>query len=169
MSVAVSDSSVLIHLAAIGRLSLLRYYFDEIIVSPAVWREVVVQGGTRYGAGEVVSARKAGWLIIVSPHDKALIREFEQNLHSGESESIVLALELHPASLRIDETEARACAQEHHLTVTGCIGILLQAKEDHRIRSIRAELDRLQKQGNFWISKPLYREILAWAKAREQK
>ncbi|MFA5330817.1 MAG: DUF3368 domain-containing protein [Methanoregula sp.] len=169
MSVAVSDSSVLIHLAAIGRLNLLKYYFDEVIVSPAVWREVVVQGGTRYGVDEVISARKSGWIKMISPHDKSLVREFEHDLHSGESESIVLALELHPDAILIDETEARSCAHNHDLTVTGCIGILLQAKDDRKVRSIRAELDRLKRQGNFWISKPLYREILAWAKEREQK
>jgi len=160
MSGAVSDSSVLIHLAAIGRLALLKCYYDEVIVPPAVWREVVEQGGVRYGVTEVIAARDAGWIRIVSPQDPSRVETFEQDLHSGESESIVLALELHPDVILLDESEARRIARICHLPITGCIGILLQAKEDHKIRSIRAEMGRLQRKGNFWISKSLYRQIL---------
>jgi len=40
---AVSDSSVLIHLGATGRLDLLPAAFSEVIVPTEVWREVVFQ------------------------------------------------------------------------------------------------------------------------------
>jgi len=41
MLLIASDSSTLIHLAAIGRLPLLREFYEKIIIPPAVWREVV--------------------------------------------------------------------------------------------------------------------------------
>jgi predicted nucleic acid-binding protein len=52
---AISDSSPLIHLAAIGRLSLIRDYYNTIIIPTAVWREVVEQGGGQKGAMEIIN------------------------------------------------------------------------------------------------------------------
>ena len=44
MPKAVSDSSTLIHSAGIGRLTLLMEFYEKIIISPAVWKEVVEEG-----------------------------------------------------------------------------------------------------------------------------
>ena len=60
MGLVVSDSSTLIHLAAIGRLALLKEFYGCIVVPPAVWREVVEQGGGRVGAVEVEQVRQGG-------------------------------------------------------------------------------------------------------------
>jgi len=49
----ISDSSTLIHLTSIGKLELLRDYYDNITVPPAVWREVVIEGEDRSGAVEI--------------------------------------------------------------------------------------------------------------------
>ena len=37
MQEAISDSSILIHLAGIGRLELLKEFFGKILITPAVW------------------------------------------------------------------------------------------------------------------------------------
>jgi len=71
MSNVVSDTSPLIHLAAIGRLSLLREYYHSIIIPTAVWREVVEQGGDREGAKEIQTARAEGWITVASPKNAA--------------------------------------------------------------------------------------------------
>ena len=163
MSNIVSDSSSLIHLAAIGRLSLLREYYHSIIIPTAVWREVVEQGGDREGAKEIQTASAEGWITVVSPKNTALIKALLQDLHEGEAESITLAIELSAGVIILDETEARRIAEQHGLLVIGIIGILLQAKADKKIRSMRAEMDRLQRTGNFWISKSLRQMILAHA------
>ena len=163
MSHAVSDSSPLIHLAAIGRLSLLRDYYNSIIIPTAVWREVVEQGGDREGAKEIKNARAEGWITVASPKNTALIKALLQDLHEGEAESIALAIELTAGIIILDETEARRSAEQHGLLVIGIIGILLQAKADGKIRSMRTELERLRKTGNFWISKSLHQMILTTA------
>jgi len=66
MPQAVSNSSPLIHLSAIGRLHLLQR-FSLVFIPPAVWREVVDEGGNRPGTGEVRRAREEGWLPVVEP------------------------------------------------------------------------------------------------------
>jgi hypothetical protein len=55
--VIVSDSSILILLSAIGRLELLRDFFGQLVVPPAVWREVVEQGRGRLGVHEIEAGR----------------------------------------------------------------------------------------------------------------
>ena len=59
--------------------------------------------------------------------------------------------------------KVRRSAEQHGLPVIGIIGILMQAKADGKIRSMRAELERLHKTGNFWISKSLHQMILTTA------
>ena len=88
MGLVVSDSSTLIHPAAIGRLALLKESYGHIMVPPAVWREVVEQGGGRAGAAEVEQARRAGWIEVAAPASTALLRLLRRDLDDGESEVI---------------------------------------------------------------------------------
>jgi len=74
MGLVLSDSSTLIHLAAIGRLALLRKFYERITVPTAVWREVVEQGGGRAGAVEVEQARREGWIEVAACLDSGLLR-----------------------------------------------------------------------------------------------
>jgi len=41
MPLVISDSSTLIHLAAIGRLTLLKEFYGKVVIHAAVWREVL--------------------------------------------------------------------------------------------------------------------------------
>ena len=52
----VSDASILINLARIGKLELLQKLYGEIIVPEAVWQEVVVNGVGQPGAEEINTA-----------------------------------------------------------------------------------------------------------------
>ncbi len=45
----------------VGRIGLLRR-FSSVCIPPAVWQEVVEQGGSRPGADEIRDARESGWL-----------------------------------------------------------------------------------------------------------
>jgi len=57
--VVISNSSPLINLSIIERLNLLEGKFPEIVIPPAVWREVVVEGFGKPGAKEVEQADKS--------------------------------------------------------------------------------------------------------------
>jgi predicted nucleic acid-binding protein len=110
MPEAVSDSSTLIHLAGIGRLEILKEFYDHIIISPAVWKEVVEEGGSRQGASEVKEARTSGWVKVIAPVNESLVRFLEQDLHKGEAETIALSIERRPDLVFLDELEARKSA-----------------------------------------------------------
>lgn len=55
----VSNASILINLARIGKLSLLHKLHGELIIPEAVWQEVVVEGAGQPGA---VGGKTATWI-----------------------------------------------------------------------------------------------------------
>ncbi|MEG3056420.1 MAG: hypothetical protein GYA64_08345 [Methanomicrobiales archaeon] len=61
--------------------------FSSVSIPPAVWQEVVEQGGSRPGAAEVRDARESGWLQVIEPSDKTLVLLLKQELHAGEAEA----------------------------------------------------------------------------------
>lgn len=160
MPEAISDSSTLIHLAGIGRLELLKEFYGKILITPAVWKEVVVEGQSRAGASEVNEANNAGWIEVIAPTNESVVRLLGRELHKGEAETIALAIERHPEVAFLDELEARRVANVYGLRKTGVIGILIRAKLDGRIVSLREELDKLRTEAGFWIGEPLYRRAL---------
>jgi predicted nucleic acid-binding protein len=84
----------------------------------------------------------------------------ERELHKGEAETIALAIERHPEVVFLDELEARRVATVYGLRKTGVIGILIRAKLEGRITSLREELDKLRNEVGFWIGDALYRRVL---------
>lgn len=160
MGWVVSNSSTLIHLAAIDRLGLLEEFFGHILVPSAVWREVVEQGVGKPGVENVRSARQVGWIEVETPTDTALLRLLQYDLDEGEAEAIALAIEHQAELVLLDESEARRVADLYGLQKTGVIGLLIRARQGGLIGSLRDELSRLSYQGNFWIEEKLYRQAL---------
>ncbi|MBT9133173.1 MAG: hypothetical protein DDT33_01709 [Firmicutes bacterium] len=160
MQEAVSDSSTLIHLAGIGHLELLKEFYGRILITPAVWKEVVEEGQERPGAREVKEAHNAGWIKVITPTNESVVKLLEEKLHKGEAEAIALAIEQHAEVVFLDELEARRVATVYRLPRTGVIGILIRAKLEGKITSLREELDKLRNEAGFWIGDEVYRRAL---------
>ena len=154
--IVVSDSSPLIHLSQIGRLNLLKDLFRELLIPPALYHEVVIEGRGRPGSEEV---REASWIRVVKIRNIHLKKLLQFLLDEGESEVIVLALEVNAGLVLLDDREARLQAKRLGLRVTGTLGVLLRAKKLGLIKSLREELDKLKETG-FRISKSLEEEML---------
>ncbi len=161
MARAISNSSPLIHLAGIDRLNLLREWYSEVLIPPAVWREVVEEGEGRSGAREVGEAASQAWIRVVATTDDALVRLLRRDLDDGKAEAIALAVEQPCDVLLLDECEARTVAGTFSLRKTGTIGLLMRAKQEGRITSLKVEMDRLRNEAGFWIDEGLYRRALA--------
>jgi predicted nucleic acid-binding protein len=159
MAGTVSDSSVLIHLGAIGRLDLLRSVCGEIRIPDAVWREVVTQGQSRPAVHEVQQAVSEGWLKVETPTNQALIQSLQQNLHAGEAEAICLAVETNGDLLLMDETDGREAARGLGLHTKGVLGILADAKQAGLIAEIRPLVHQLI-QGGFHLAPELVERVL---------
>lgn len=89
--IVVSNSTPLISLAKIDRLDLLKAIFSRVQIPQGVYEEVVLEGEGLAGAREVSDA---GWIETVEVSDKSAVEELKGELDKGESEAIVLAIEL---------------------------------------------------------------------------
>lgn len=152
----VCNSSPLIHLAKIKMLEILGFFFGEILVPEVVYRECVGEGGEREDAKEIEKAR---WIRVVNIQDEELKIALNVVLDEGESESIVLALEQSADLILLDDYEAREFARTYGLNITGTVGILMKAKKEGKITSLKEELERLRESG-FWLSNDLYAQVL---------
>ncbi|RLE93430.1 MAG: DUF3368 domain-containing protein [Thermoprotei archaeon] len=150
----VSNSSVLIHLTKISRLDLLYKLFKRVVIPLAVYRECTVDG--KPGSESI---KKASWINVLSIKNTALKQSLMYFLDEGESEVIVLALEINADLVLLDESEARRIAKNFGLNVTGTIGILLKAKKKGYIENLSKELNKLKASG-FWIDNKLIEKIL---------
>ena len=156
MPLVVSNSSPIIHLAKIGHLDLLRIFYGNITVPHAVWQECTIAGK---GRAEVAHIAAAGWIKTVRIQDR-IITILRHEIDHGEAEAIALALEKKAALLLLDDAEAREKARLYNIAVTGTIGILLRARREMLIPSLRETLQDLMATG-FWLHDRLAARLLA--------
>jgi len=160
---AISNSSVLIGLSSIGRLSILHKRFPQgIIVPEAVWEEVVETGHGLPGAQEVA---RAEWITPQKVQNKVFSLSLQASLDRGEAEVIALNQEINADILLLDEKSARSIAVRLQYTVLGTVGILIWAKRNSLLSNLSQELDLLQQKGGFRLSRDVYE--LALQKAGE--
>lgn len=160
MPAVVSDSSPLIYLSRLGRLDLLQRLFTLVLVPPAVWREVAVEGGGRVEAVQVRRAEEAGWLRVETFSSATLSEQSGiERLDEGERQAIGLALERN-STLVIDEAAGRRIARTLGLECVGTLGVLAEAKLRGWLPSLRKELDCLARDTNFRFTPELFEAIL---------
>lgn len=120
----VVNATPLIALAVLERLDLLREMFDEVIVPQSVYEEVTMAGAGRPGAALIA---QADWLHVVSPSAEPTIEPMILGLDAGEVDVLLLAREIAPDWVLIDERQARRVARAMNLPVKGTLGIILAA------------------------------------------
>ena len=149
----VTNAGPLIALAQIGRLNLLQLLYDELYLPLAVFDEVVTFGRERAGAAEV---EMADWIRVINISDISAVERLRDRLDLGESEAIVLAIELQADLLLIDEARGRRVAQAQGLNHIGTVGSLVLARQRRLITAVTPLLDELIASG-FRMDEALYR------------
>jgi predicted nucleic acid-binding protein len=159
MPAVVSDTSVLHYLSVTRQFDCLPKLFGQVLIPPAVWKEVSHHPELAVHSS-TASAIAAGWLKVESPHDQQAVQSLLHSLGAGESEAIVLAKELKPSLLLMDDLDGRVTANKLDLPVMGTVGILVYAREQGLIPKLRPLLDELTNTHQFRFSKELYLEAL---------
>ena len=121
---AIVNATPLIALARIDRLDLLRSLFNDVIVPDAVYTEVVARGARKPGAAALL---RTPWLQVVPSPVSTPIEPFLTGLDIGEIAVLLLARQIKPDWVVIDERQARRVAFAMGLPVKGTLGILLAA------------------------------------------
>ncbi len=130
--VIISDASCLIALDEIGQIEILKSVFPQIVTT----KEVSAEFGKELPT----------WISIKTLQNSAKRNELELVLDAGEASAIALALENPKQSiLIIDEKKGRKIAKQYNLEIIGTLRVLLLAKQNGVIPSVKnlvAELIR---------------------------
>lgn len=151
----VINTGPLLALAAAGQLDVLREQFAKVVVPHEVVQEVEAGGRTQFAREEF---RAASWLekrTIATSIPQLL----QSTLDPGEAAVIAVATAEHIATVAIDETVGRRIGRLHGLSVTGSLGILIQAKQHGSPIMLRAAIARMRQHG-IWLSNALEKECL---------
>jgi uncharacterized protein len=158
--IVVADTSVLLNLCRVEEIDLLPALFSDIVIPPEVAAEFAKLAST--------SARFHGltlptWIRQQTPAGHVpLPSKFA--LHAGELSAISLAVEISADAILIDERSGFAAAQHLGLKTIGILGILLESKATGKLPLVRPIIERLEREGRFWIDEPLRRRVLQAAR-----
>jgi uncharacterized protein len=166
MRLAVSDSGPFIHLSIVNQIDLLPRYFEPLITLRQVYDEAVMQGHNRPGARELAAAYDQGKVRLAEIKDHTIIDQLRQMPAevpaTSDVDILVLALALaQNAILLTDDNAVRTLALAHGVPVIGSIGVLIRARLDGIIPTLKPLLDQLVKSG-FYLDPQgqVYREAL---------
>ena len=131
---AISNTTVISNLAAVGRLDLLHDLLGEVYISTDVYAEI--QDGLAEGCdfytdieSHVYPLSPNGWLHLTALSGDDELRLFGQlppTLHRGEASCLAIAVQRGWAFLT-DDARARNIAREHRVVLSGTLGVLTQA------------------------------------------
>jgi predicted nucleic acid-binding protein len=148
--IIISDTSPLVCLLHLNKVSILKDLFVNVIIPTAVFNELI--------SAQIIDKtflQFNPFIQLKTPLNKKEVEELRIVLDEGESEAIVLSKELNADLLLIDEDRGRKFAQQYGLTIKGILGVLLQAKERKLINQVKPLIDKLQSEMNFRINKTL--------------
>ena len=155
--IVVSDTSPINNLAAINQLHLLQQLYGTVLIPEAVYQELTDPDFPVAGAKEVQTFT---WIQIRAVEDRTMLKALSSELDPGEAEAIVLALEMKAEQVLIDERRVRMIAARLNLHYTGILGVLVEAKSQGFISTVKPLLDDLINKAGFWVAEPLYKSVL---------
>lgn len=148
--VIISDTSCLIILSKIGELNLLRQLYKTVTIT----KDILLEYGEHL----------PDWIEVQQAKDHYRQQLLEMQIDKGEASAIALALETNETIIILDDWKARKLAERLGLTVTGTLGLIIKAKNNGIIPSIKPFLDKI-KGTNFRFSEEL--EQIALKEANE--
>jgi len=128
----VSNTTPLMTLAVIDKLEILRELYGKVYIPNAVLEEV----NARFGKIEYFDINNTEW-IIPQKINNVFSMNYLIDLDDGEAETIILAEEMQADIVLIDEKFARDFAGMRGLTLSGFLGVLLEAKNRGIITKIK--------------------------------
>ena len=142
---AVSNTSPLIWLSKIGRITLLKELFHEVIIPDEVYKEAV-ERGLHEGFSDALVLKEAvddGWIKTskLTKREVALCRKITRHafeIHLGEAQAIILARRINLLFL-IDESSGRALAEAWGLKAKGTVYVILIALRSGFMNSTEAK------------------------------
>lgn len=141
----ISDTSCFIILTNVGELELLHKVYGQIVTTPEIVAEF----------GEPLPE----WVEINEVKDKYRQTILELQIDKGEASAIALALETPDSVVILDDYKARKIAERLGVTLTGIIGVIIKAKLNGTIPSVKPIIEKI-KQTDFRLSAEIETQAL---------
>jgi len=139
LSDLICDTSPIQYLYQLGLLQILPALGERIFVPPVVVEELAV--GRSLGIS-LLDIETLNWMTIRHPASEIAL-PLVAHLGPGETEVLMLTLEMPEAVAVLDDGVARQIAETLGLHFTGTLGLLLDAKNAGLVTEIRPLLDHL--------------------------
>lgn len=142
--IIVADTGPLIALAKLHHLDLLNQLFEKIHIPRTVYQEAT-RNHQREDAGLIAKFSEKHiniWQDIHNPFSHHLTDLLDQ----GEIQALTLAQQL-GCGVLMDERRGRQVAHHYHISVVGTLGLLLQAKNQKQLSTIKPLIEKLQIEG----------------------
>jgi hypothetical protein len=160
--IVVSNTTPLITLTSIDKLDILKELYGKVYIPDAVLNEVKAGKG-KIGYFEIDTI---DWII-----PRKITNVFSMNylidLDEGEAETIVLAEELQADIVLIDEKFARGFAEIRGLTLSGSLGVLLEAKKKGIISQLKPLIEQMLANRRY-LSEKIILDLLKSANELEK-
>ena len=134
----IADSSALIALSICNCLELLEKLFGEVKIPESVFDEIGQQGKPE---AELLRTYLDGKIANV---DRTSVVVSAGGLGRGELDAMALCKQLNADYLLIDDKRARKIAQLNGIAIMGSLGVLLLAKQEGQLSSIKPAINKLQ-------------------------
>lgn len=143
MPKVICNTSPLQYLHQIGQLSILPALVGSIIVPPSVQTELDV--GIAKGL-DLPKLEDLPWITIKAPISTKAV-SLITDLGPGESQVLMLALEMPGGIALLDDALARRIAATKGIPIKGTLGLLLDAKRTGHLDTVEPSLNMLQDLG----------------------
>jgi predicted nucleic acid-binding protein len=144
----ISNSSCIITLDNIGMLSILKELYGNIRITEEVYQEF----------GKPLE----NWIKAEKVRNRDFIRILNNLVDIGEASTIAFSFEVQNSLMILDDLRARKVAENLKLKFTGLLGVLLKAKQNNILSSVRDVLSKI-KAANFRISSAMENKVLRLA------
>ena len=141
----ISDTSCFIVLANIDELDLLQKVYGKIITT--------IEIATEYGKP------LPDWVEIGKVNDNYKQQLLEMQVDKGEASALALALETPDSTVILDDYRARKVAEKLKINYTGTIGVIIRAKINGILPSIKPLLAKI-KQTDFRLTNEVEQQAL---------
>jgi predicted nucleic acid-binding protein len=141
--IVINTGPIISIVAATGSLDILNRLYKEVYVPYEVCREIAENSSRTFAQMEFKEAlflKKAETPISISPFLKNI-------LDIGEASVIQLALNKKLQTVCIDEKVGRRVARLNNLSLTGSIGILVKAKNQGYLQSMKNAIHAMKNKG----------------------
>lgn len=139
--IVVSDTSAITSLLQIRKVDLLQQLYQTVLIPTAVHAELIKS-----------HPDLPSFLQVKTVADLSQVARLESELDLGEAEAIVLAKEAQADLLLIDEKLGRLAALREGLRITGLLGLIIDAKQQRLIQSVRELVAQLELEAGFRLS-----------------